>query len=80
MNNMKYEKYAHHGATVSVRSDLKGTHREHCLCFACALFDPSPDRSRSCSKANELYALCQRLSLVTPVFECPDFVQAISEE
>jgi len=26
------EQYVHHGAAVSVRSDLKGEHREYCLC------------------------------------------------
>lgn len=27
------EKYEHYGSVVSVRSDLKGRHKEHCLCL-----------------------------------------------
>jgi len=27
------ERYKHHGADVAVKSELKGKHSEHCLCF-----------------------------------------------
>ena len=30
---MAIVKYEHHGTEVSVKSELKGKHREHCLCF-----------------------------------------------
>jgi hypothetical protein len=30
--------YEHHGHNVAVRSDLKGKHREHCLCYRCSKF------------------------------------------
>jgi hypothetical protein len=29
-----------HGNVVNVRRDLKGKHRDHCLCWSCGLFDP----------------------------------------
>ena len=29
------ERYDHHGKSVAVRTELKGKHREHCLCFVC---------------------------------------------
>lgn len=35
MSEKKFVKYNHHGKEVWVREDLKGTHREHCLCFNC---------------------------------------------
>jgi hypothetical protein len=34
------EKYVHHEAEVSVDSELKGKHRQHCLCFQCDHFKP----------------------------------------
>lgn len=67
----RYEKYAHHGAMVWVRSALKGKHREHCLCWACKKFLPS--QPEHCKIAQKLYAICVEHNLVTPVFECPSF-------
>jgi hypothetical protein len=66
------EKYQHHGIVVSVRSDLKGRHREHCLCFTCSKFTLA-NRDGNCSKANALYALDVAFGMTTPVWECPDF-------
>ena len=63
---MGYEHYLHHGWNVTVRSDLKGKHREHSLCSACA-------RVTTCSRANLLYAVCIQTGMVTPVYECPKF-------
>jgi hypothetical protein len=37
---MNIEKYEHHQGVVSVRSDLKGKHRDHCLCYHCEKFKP----------------------------------------
>jgi len=48
---------------------VKGQHREHCLCFSCAKFHPE-DRERNCRVANLLYAVCQAMGIVTPVWEC----------
>ena len=70
----KYVKYNHHGAEVMVREDLKGKHRDHCLCFACKkanLFDA--DKSNKCKIADAIYQNCVKFNLVTPVFECPEF-------
>lgn len=69
---MEYEQYEHHGILVTVRSDLKGRHREFCLCYQCGRFDPG--KEDNCYKAQGLYELNKDHGLVTPVFECPDFV------
>lgn len=70
-------RYAHHNPDrpVAVRADLKGSHREHCLCFGCAKFGGG-DSGRKCPIAAELYALCQKHDLVAPVWECPEFEEA----
>jgi len=66
------ERYIHHGRPVWVRSDLKGKHREHCLCFAgCKLFHPGSDDN--CEIAQALFTNCVNLGVVTPVWECPDY-------
>ena len=72
----KIIKYFHHGpgVPISVDSDLKGKHREHCLCWQCGLFYPE-DREKNCPIASTLYALNVLLNIVTPVWECPEFVQ-----
>ena len=41
-SDKNFVQYNHHGIDVVVREDLKGTHREHCLCHApCGKFEPS---------------------------------------
>ena len=69
---METEKYIHHGKQVVVISDLKGKHREHCLCFGgCKHFKPGePD---NCEIANDNFQLCLKHNIVTPVFECPKY-------
>lgn len=69
---MSVEWYGHHGVPVAVQSDLKGRHREHCLCYKCGRFKPE-DRQANCPTASLLYALCVRLGMTTPVWECPEF-------
>jgi len=66
--------YVHHGDIVSVREDLKGRHREHCLCWRCSNFTPD-DRGNSCPIANTLYALDVLAGITTPVWECPKFYE-----
>ena len=66
-----FEQYEHHGVMVWVDSDLKGKHRDICLCFKCKKF--SFVREENCATANLLYALDVKLNLTTPVFECPEF-------
>lgn len=68
-----YEKYDHHGKDVMVRSDLKGKHREHCLCWDCTRFFPDVPE-KNCKIARILYALCCIHGLCTPVWECPLFI------
>lgn len=33
------EKYIHHGKEVFVDSELKGKHKQHCLCWKCGKFE-----------------------------------------
>lgn len=68
----EHEKYEHHGVLVTVRSDLKGKHRKHCLCWSCNRFSPM-DRDENCPIANLLYRFCVLTGCVTPVWECPEF-------
>jgi hypothetical protein len=67
----EFTKYVHHGKEVGVRKDLKGKHRDHCLCFDCDNFNLGT--SFKCDIADELYKLCCKYNLTTPVFECPEF-------
>ena len=70
-----YSQYEHHGNMVWVRDDLKGTHRESCLCFApCQNFKPGT--ADNCVIAQRLYELDVEFGLVTPVYECPEFVES----
>lgn len=65
--------YEHHGAAVWVDSDLKGRHRQHCLCYACQRFQPET-REGNCPLANQVHALCVEHNLTLPVWECPQFM------
>jgi sarcosine oxidase delta subunit len=68
---MRIVKYKHHdGEVVFVRKDLKGKHREHCLCFQCSRFFPE-DRGENCVTAELVFAVDRECGLVTPVWECP---------
>lgn len=71
----RFELYTHHDRPVWVRSDLKGKHREHCLCWSCSRFHPD-DRANNCPIANALYAFDVFTGTVTPVWECPKFEEA----
>ncbi len=63
--------YTHHDALVYVDSELMGKHKEHCLCYKCCYFKPG--MANNCSIAQELYQICVKHNLVTPVYECPVF-------
>ena len=69
-----YEKYEHFGNGIEqwVKSDLKGKHRDHCLCWNCVNFDPD-DHENNCNIARSVYALCVEFNMVIPVWECPYF-------
>lgn len=66
-----YEKYLHHGVEVVVKRELKGKHRNHCLCHSCALFHP--EKPENCEIAQAVFSNCIQFNLVTPVWECPKF-------
>ena len=68
---VKTEKYKHHGVEVHVISQFKGTHREHCLCHGCEKFKPGT--ADHCPIAQAVYENCVRHSIVTPMWECPEF-------
>lgn len=68
----KIIKYEHHGGRVYVDEDDKGKHREHCLCWRCARFNPGlPELN--CPTANLVYAVCLECGVVLPVWECAFF-------
>jgi len=63
--------YRHHDASVWVRQDLKGRHREHCLCYECSKFKPG--KQDHCRRAIDNYDWCVKYDMVSPVWECPSF-------
>jgi hypothetical protein len=79
-NQKSFVTYEHHGCTVFVQEHLKGSHREHCLCYSCAWFKPEGDRKNQCPIADAVYKNCVEHNIVTPVWECPKFTEASKEE
>lgn len=71
MGNIVY--YEHHGATVAVDEELKGKHREHCLCFRCSRF--KPDTPENCDFAEQNFRACKINDMVMPVYECSHFAK-----
>lgn len=74
----KVVEYLHHGKKVYVDADLKGKHRSHCLCFRCAKFHPE-DEENNCNTANLVFAIDVAFGIVTPVWECPEFLKKEQE-
>lgn len=69
---MSIIRYEHHGHQVYVQEELKGKHKEHCLCYqGCRLFKPGT--KDNCIIAGNLFIIDQHFGLVTPVWECPRF-------
>jgi len=68
---MKIAKYEHHGVEVSVRDDLKGRHREFCLCHMCKRFNPGV--ASNCRIAQATFKNCVEFNTTTPMWECPEF-------
>jgi len=66
--------YLHHGKLMNVEENLKGKHREYCLCYKCSKLDIS-DREKNCKIANKLYQFCIDNNVTTPVFECMEFIE-----
>ena len=67
----EYIYYEHHGKMVWVRKDLKGKHRDHCLCHKCGRF--KPDSQDKCKIADHLFTFCKLTGCVTPMWECEFF-------
>jgi hypothetical protein len=65
-------RYEHHGVPMKVREDLKGKHKDYCLCYSCEHFNPT-DRHKNCPIANNLFAFNKTYGVVTPVWECVQF-------
>ena len=63
--------YEHHGRLVAVDENLKGKHREYCLCWRCIKFHP--DTPENCDYAEQNYRACKINDMVMPVWECPYF-------
>ncbi|MCK9596555.1 hypothetical protein M0R19_05185 [Candidatus Pacearchaeota archaeon] len=69
--------YNYHGVDVFVDEDLKGKHRDMCLCFRCAAFIPG--EVTNCAIAEDTFKNCVKNNLTTPVFECPIFEEIDDE-
>jgi len=64
--------YTHHGAEVAVDEELKGKHREHCLCYRCSRF--KPNTPENCDYSEQHFRTCKINNMVMPVYECGDFM------
>jgi hypothetical protein len=68
----KTQRYEHHGAIVAVQRSLRGRHEEHCLCWqSCVHFRKG--REDNCAIAEELFSMCVKHNILTPMWECPKF-------
>ena len=75
MGKGKIVEYVHHGSAVKVQAHLAGEHRKHCLCWqGCVKFKPGDNDN--CPRAMLLFAVCKAFSMVTPVWECPEYEAA----
>lgn len=71
----KIEQYEHNGNMVSVKSNLKGKHNDHCICFSnCDKFYPD-NLNKNCKIANILASIDKNFGIITPIWECPDYVE-----
>ena len=77
----KIIRYIHHNTEkpVYVKAELKGKHRNYCLCNTCNDFHPD-DRKLNCNIANILYFLCVEFDIVTPVWECPAYKPKVNKQ
>ena len=70
----KVIRYKHHSNTyVAVMKKNKGKHRQSCLCYSCRLFHPKGPKT-NCGLAQLLFSICCIYDIVTPVWECPNFI------
>ena len=66
------EQYEHYGKKVFVQQDLKGKHRDYCLCFKCKKLDVE-DIDKNCPIAKKIFSICIDEHLVLVIWECPQF-------
>lgn len=69
----KLEQYEHHGKKVWAFKELRGKHRQHCLCYLCEHFKPGTDNN--CPIANLNFAVCIAHNVTLPVYECAKFTE-----
>lgn len=68
-------RYKHHtDKYVAVQEKLKGKHRKHCLCHYCQCLKPDNNGVGNCKIAQLLFSICYINDIVTPVWECPNFI------
>jgi hypothetical protein len=67
-----FVQFPHHGKLTWSREDLRGTHRAHCLCYNCAGFKPGT--ALNCPIAQMLFQFDVEHEVVTPVYECAQFI------
>ena len=53
----------------AVFEELKGKHKDHCLCFKCDAFKPMTPEN--CKIAQATFDNCVKFNTVTPMYECP---------
>lgn len=78
MSIMKIIEIEHHGKQVFGQADLVGKHREHCLCYGCEKFFPG--QQNNCMIAERIYRICVLHNVVSPVYECPEFIHSPETE
>lgn len=73
-----FEKYTKFNKEFHVQSDLKGKHKEHCLCYSCDLFHPENTLEfPNCYLAQGLFQYNINNTITTPVWECGDFIEKV---
>ena len=80
MDKKKIIEYNHHGTNVKVQEHLKGKHRDHCLCWQNCKHFKAKEPEKNCEIARLLYAACIAFNIVTPVWECPNYVYEYDPE
>ena len=77
MMSKLFIKYDHHGKDVYVQSNLKGLHKQHCLCYSCEKF--YPNTQQNCIIAQSVFEINVKYGITSPVWECPEFEKRENE-
>lgn len=67
-----YENYERNGKKAWVRSDLKGRHKEFCMCWDCKKFTPDTE-DKGCPIIKQVLDTAAHHNIVLPVWECGVF-------